>query len=174
MKKTILFAIIFSFLFAAAAFAQEIDLPSPVLTPDSTFYFLKTWKESIQTFFTFGAENKAKQFLHLAEVRLAEYQKMIEKGKTEIAEKTIEKYQNQLNRVLEKTEQVKEKEKDVGKLKEIISEKIIKHQEILNQVLKKAPEQTQKGIKNTFEIFEKEFEINLQSTSKENKEIEEV
>ena len=185
MKKTSLFIVLLFFLivgFNVSVSAQDsslpavsgVELPAPGITPDNPLYFLKIWKESIQTFFTFGAENKAKQFLHLAEVRLAEYQKMIEKGKTEIAEKTIEKYQNQLNRVLEKTEQVKEKEKDVGKLKEIISEKIIKHQEILNQVLKKAPEQTQKGIKNTFELFEKEFEINLQSTSKENKEIEEV
>ena len=158
MKKTILFAIIFSFLFAAAAFAQEIDLPSPVLTPDSNFYFLKSWKESIQTFFTFGAENKAKQFLHLAEARLAEYRKMVEKGKMEIAEKTIQKYEKQLNRALEKTEEAKEKGKNVTALKEEISEKILRHQEVLLEVLEKVPVEARKGIKNAIENSQKGVE----------------
>src|SRR3990167_6075969 len=76
------------------------------------------------------AEIKSKQFFHLAEVRLAEYQKMIEKDKTEIARNTLEKYEQQLNHALEKTEEAKEKGKDVEKLKEVISEKIIKHLEV--------------------------------------------
>lgn len=132
------------------ASAQE-NLTNPGILPDSPFYFLKTWKESIQTFFTFGAENKAKQHLHLAEVRLAEYQKMIEEGKTEIAAKTIEKYEKQLNHALEKAEEAKEKGKDAAKLKEEVSEKILKHQEVLNNVLDKVPEEAQKGIEKAIE-----------------------
>ena len=93
------------------ALAQEVELPSPGLTPDSPFYFLKSWEEKIQLFFTFGAENKAKQYLHLSEVRLAEYKKMIEKGKTEIAEKTLDKYQKQLDRALGKSRKSKRKRK---------------------------------------------------------------
>ncbi|MFH0803726.1 MAG: DUF5667 domain-containing protein, partial [Candidatus Tagabacteria bacterium] len=85
MKKMFFSLIILSFLVFGFNVLAEENLPDPGTLPDSNFYFLKSWKESVQTFFTFGAENKAKQFLHLAEVRLAEYQKMIEKEKTEIA-----------------------------------------------------------------------------------------
>ena len=76
MKKIIFSLIVLSFLIGGlSVLAQDNDLPSSGLTPDSPFYFFKSWKESIQTLFTFGEENKAKQFLHLSEVRLAEYQK---------------------------------------------------------------------------------------------------
>ena len=170
MRKIVLSLIIFSFLFAAAAFAQEIDLPSPVLTPDSNFYFLKSWKESIQTFFTFGAENKAKQFLHLAEARLAEYRKMVEKGKMEIAEKTLEKYEKQLSRALEKAEKVKEGGKDAEKLKEEISEKILKHQEVLEGVLEKVSEEARKRIENAIESSRKGLEKVIEAVTGENRE----
>ncbi len=179
MRKIIFSLIILSFLIAGCkAMAEEpdllavsgVELPDPGILPDSNFYFLKTWKESIQIFFTFGAENKVKQFLHLAEVRLAEYQKMIEKGKTEIAQKTLDKYEKQLNHALAKAEEAKEKGKDVEKLKEAISEKIIKHQEVLIEVLNKVPEEAKKGIENAIEMSQKGFENAIQAVSGEKKE----
>ncbi len=153
MRKITLLIILFAlFSFCVGVLAQDNQLPDPGLTPDSPFYFLKSWKESIQTFFTFGAENKAKQFLHLAEVRLAEYQKMIEKGKTEIAQRTLEKYEKQLNHALEKADQAKETGKDVTKLKEEIGEKILKHKEILEGVLEKVPETGKERIEKGLQI----------------------
>ena len=145
--------------------AQNNDLPSPGLTPDSPFYFLKSWKESIQTFFTFGAENKAKQFLHLAEVRLAEYQKMIEKGKTEIAEKTLEKYEKQLNHALEKAEEAKEGGKDVEELAALIAEKTLKHQEVLVEIFDKVPEQAKTAIQKAIEASKKDSEEAVKAVS---------
>ena len=157
------------FPWGASVLAQE-NLPDPGTLPDSAFYFLKSWKESIQTFFTFGAENKAKQFLHLAEVRLAEYQKMIEKGKTEIAKKTLDKYEKQLNNALTKAEEAKEKGKDVEKLATSISEATLRHQEVLIEVLNKVPEEAQKGIENAIEMSQKGFENAIQAVSGEKKE----
>ncbi|MFA5878241.1 MAG: DUF5667 domain-containing protein [Candidatus Staskawiczbacteria bacterium] len=90
-------------------YAQTSGTTAAGMTPDSSFYFLKTWKESIQTFFTFGAENKAKQFMHLADVRLAEYEKMLEKGKATIAQRVLDKYNAQLNRAVTKIEEIKAK-----------------------------------------------------------------
>ena len=163
--------ILLSFLtFGFMALAQESDLPLPGLTPDSPFYFLKAWKESIQMFFTFGEENKARQFLHLSEVRLAEYKKMIEKGKTEIAQKILEKYEEKLGHALEKADQAQEKGKDVEKLKEAISEKILKHQEVLEGVLEKVPEEAKKGIENAIEMSSKGFENAIQAVSGEKRE----
>ncbi|MDO8452248.1 MAG: DUF5667 domain-containing protein [bacterium] len=163
MKKTIFsLIIVLPFLIVgSSALAQSNDLPDPGLTPDSNFYFLKIWKESIQTFFTFGEENKARQLLRLSEVRLAEYKKMIEKGKTEIAQKALDKYEKQFNRALEKADQTQEKGKNVEKLKEAISEKILKHQEVLKNILEKAPEQAKQGIEKAIEASQKGFEEKL-------------
>lgn len=145
MKKIFFSILILSFLTVGmGVLAQSNELPSAGVTPDSSFYFLKTCKESIQTFFTFGAENKAKQFLHLSEVRLAEYQKMIEKEKMEIAEKTLEKYEKQLDQALKKTKE-----------KAAINEKILEHQKILENILEKAPENAKPEIEKAIETSRK-------------------
>jgi hypothetical protein len=171
MKKTFLFIVLLSFLIVGLnvpVLAQDsslpavsgVGLPAPGITPDNPLYFLKTWKESIQTFFTFGVENKAKQFLHLAEVRLAEYQKMIEilrqaqdekasqqilNKKTEIAQKTLDKYERQLNQAVEKAQEVQKKE-GLDDAMDVIQERKIKHQGILTEVLTKAPEEAKQEI----------------------------
>ncbi len=153
-KKFLIAMTIVSFLFANSANAAILP-SSDMIAPDSPFYFLQTWKESIQTFFTFGLENKAKQYLHLAEVRLDEYQKMIEKGKTEIAERTLEKYEKQLNNALQKTEELKSKGKDITDLSQKIEETATKHLEVLQTNLQKVPEQAKKGIENAIENSQK-------------------
>lgn len=167
MKKIIIPILIF--LFAFSALAETTDLPDSGLTPDSPFYFLKVWKESIQTFFTFGEENKAKQYLHLAEVRLAEYQKMMEKGKTEIAQRTLEKYEKQLNRALDKLNQAKEKGKNVDKVLETVSQAILKHQDVLLRVYEKVSEQAKKGIENALEKSLEGYENAIKAISQEKK-----
>lgn len=169
MKKILFLFIVSTFLFCSYEVLAEENLPDPGILPDSNFYFLKSWKESIQTFFTFGAENKAKQFLHLSEVRLAEYQKMVEKGKIKIAEKIIQKYEKQLNLALKKTDEAENKGKDAEKLKEEISEKILKHQEVLERVLEKVPEQARSGIENAIEMSQKGFENAIQVVTGEKK-----
>src|SRR3989338_9902144 len=120
---------------AAVALAQNTGSASAGITPDSPLYIFKTLKENIQTFFTFGAENKAKQFLRLADVRMAEYQKMLEKGKTEIAQKTLDKYEKQLSRSVSKMEELKNKGKDVKDISERVADTTAKHIEILERNL---------------------------------------
>ena len=44
------------FLFAPTVFAQSGVLPGPGITPDSPFYFLDRWGESLGRFFAFGEE----------------------------------------------------------------------------------------------------------------------
>lgn len=146
-----IFIPILIFLFAFSTLAQADNLPDAGLTLDSPFYFLKAWKETIQTFFTFGEENKAKQYLHLADVRLAEYQKMVEKGKTEIAQKTLDKYEKQLNRALDKAKELQEKGKDVKDLSQKLEQTISKHLEVLQKNLQKVPEAAKKGIEKAIE-----------------------
>jgi membrane-bound inhibitor of C-type lysozyme len=168
MRKIIYSLILLTLLFGAiSALAQDNNLPSPGILPDSPFYFLKAWKETIQNFFTFGAENKAKQFLHLADVRLAEYQKMIEKGKTEIAQKTLDKYEKQLNHALQKIEELKNKGEDATSISQKAEDTINKHIEVLQGNLQKAPEAAQKGLQNAIENSSKVLEKAGGKTKKE-------
>ncbi len=166
MKKLIISLLVISFLSigvgvlaqeatedatTSTATAAETTQISPGITPDSPFYFLKTWKEKIQTFFTLGAENKAKQFLHLSDVRLAEYQKMVEKGKTEIAQKTLDKYEKQLNNAVQKVQELKDKGKDTKDFTEQIKTTTSKNLQVLQQNLQKVPESAKKGIERAIE-----------------------
>jgi len=152
MKKLVLFLLMLFFCFGAlSALAQDEGAINPGITPDSPFYFLKVWREKIQTFFTFGAENKAKQYFHLADVRLAEYKKMVEKGKEEIAQRTLEKYQKQLDRALNKIEQLQQNKTDIKDVSQKAEESVAKHIEILQTNLEKAPESAKKRIENAIE-----------------------
>ncbi len=156
-KKFLIALAFFSFIFANsanAAFFSGKDL----ITPDSSLSFLQTWKESIQTFFTFGLENKAKQYLHLADVRLNEYKNMIEQGKTDIAGKVLEKYQKQLNNALEKAKEMQDQGKDIKDLSQKIEGTVTKHLEVLQNNLQKVPEQARQGIENAIESSQEQLE----------------
>ncbi|MDO8558413.1 MAG: DUF5667 domain-containing protein [bacterium] len=168
MKYTISL-IALSLLFSGLVFAKAEGLPDSGITPDSHFYFLKTWKENIQTFFTFGAENKAKQYLHLADVRMAEYQKLIEKEKTDIAEKTLEKYKNQLQQALDKISEIKKSGKNETDLSTRFEQAITKHLQVLQVILLKVPEPAKLGIQNAINASQKvieERDASTQDTSK--------
>ncbi|HDY72664.1 MAG TPA: hypothetical protein ENH90_00655 [bacterium] len=194
MKKIVLITIL-SFLllsFGMQVFAQDAELPSPGLLPDNVFYFLKTWKEQIQLFFTFDAEKKAEQYIHLADVRLAEYQKMIEKGKEEIAQRVLAKYEKQLGHALSKAKELQNKGKDNQDLFQKIEDTTVKHISVLEKNMANVSENAKKGLEKAlesskkvaqekavqnFEVFEAkcieaggapevcvEFKVNLQSS----------
>ena len=139
--------------------------------PDSSFYFLKSWKEQIQLFFTFDMEKKAEQYLHLADVRLAEYQKMIEKGKQAIAEKTLTKYENQLTRALEKAEELKTKSNEkANNVRAKIEEVSTKHVRILQENFAKASEGAKQGLERALEASRKGIEKIQEKDKSENEE----
>ena len=156
--KYIVSLVALSVLFSGLAFAKTEGLPDLGLTPDSPFYFFKTWQENIQTFFAFGAENKARQYLHLADVRLAEYQKLIEEEKMDIAQKTLDKYESQLQRALDKISEIKEAGKDVTALSATVEESITKHLQVLRYVLSRVPEAARSAIQKAIEASSKVIE----------------
>lgn len=157
MKKIVLITILLFLLlsFGIQVFAQDTELPSPGLLPDNIFYFLKTWKEQIQLFFTFDAEKKAEQYLHLADVRLAEYQKMIEKGKEKIAQRVLAKYEKQLGHALSKAQELRNKGKDNQGLLKKIEDTTGKHISILEKNMENASENAKKGFEKALESSKK-------------------
>jgi len=150
MKKIVLITIL-SFLlfsFGIQVFAQDTELPSPGLLPDSPFYFLEIIAEGIGTFFTFGDLKKAERYAALAAERLAETQAMVEKGKPEFVEKTLERYENQLNNSIARAERAQVKGQNTEQVMAKVGKATSIHLEVLAQVYEKVPEQAKPAIEN--------------------------
>jgi len=141
--------------------AQETELPDPGLTPDSPFYFLETIVEAVGTFFTFGDLKKAERYTVLATERLAEAQAVVEKGKPELVEKTMERYENQLNKSIARAEKAMAKDKSAEKATEFVA-KIGKttytHLDVLAEVYEKVPEEAKPAIENAMKASVKRHE----------------
>lgn len=162
VRKIISLLVIASFLIGSASALAQTTTQGTIkvgIDPDSVFYFLENWKEQIQLFFTFNLEKKAEQYLKLSEERLAEYQRMLDKGKDEIAAKVLAKYEDQLGRALEKAKQLENKNEDSIKEKgRAIIDSIFKHVEVLQNNLEKASEEAKRGLENALEAAKKSLE----------------
>ena len=148
MKKIILPIVILSLLFGGAVFAQETELPDPGLTPDSPFYFLERIAESIGTFFTFGDLKKAERHAALAAERLAEAQAIAGKGKPELTEKTLARYEMQLQNSIARAEKAQTKGQNTEEVMTRVAQATSKHLEVLAEVYEKVPEQAKPAIEN--------------------------
>ena len=84
MKKTFIvaiFALVSLFAFTggtALAQKEQVTLPSPGLTPESSFYFLDRFGETLRQFFTLKPEAKARLQIEFAGERIAEIKLMVE------------------------------------------------------------------------------------------------
>ena len=163
MFKKIFVSILAIFLFAGAVQAQDTELPDPGMLPNSPFYFLKTWTENVGTFFTFNEEAKAERMLHLSERRLAEAKALSEQGETELAEKTIGRYEEQLNSALEKARSARGEGKEMEDLFIRVSEATYKHQDVLMDVYDKVPEQAKENIQRAMDESMRGHEEALES-----------
>jgi len=149
MKKKlaiILVVSLFVMVFAPVALAQDESV-EPGITPDSPFYFLKEWIEEIQVMFTFRAENKVELLNRFAEKRLAEAQKMIEKGKTDLAEKCLSRYEKHLNKTQDIIEKLGDEEVCMK-----VAEATSKHERILSELLGKVPNTAKESIGRAIEV----------------------
>ena len=165
MKTKILPLIILSILFTGTVFAQEADLPDAGLLPDSPFYFLERIAEATRTFFTFGDIKKAERHALLAAERLAEAQAVAEKDKPELVEKTLARYEMQLEKALSRIEKAKNEGKNTKEVANIISEATQKHITVLEKVLEKVPEQAKPTIEQAITVSSRGSERALEAVS---------
>jgi hypothetical protein len=170
IKKLLLVPLLSIFLFAGAVQAQTNDLPEPGLLPDSPFYFVKSWSEGVGTFFTFGDVAKAKRFLNLSEKRLAEAVALVAKGKPEVAEGVMGKYQEHLNRALTKAEEAKTKGLDTDEVLAKVAEATLKHQAVLANVYEKVPAQAKSAIERAMQAGMRGYEEALKAVSGQKRE----
>lgn len=170
LKKLLFVSFLVIFLFAGAVQAQTNDLPEAGMLPDSPFYFLKSWPEGIGTFFTFGDVAKAERFLNLSEKRLAEANALVAKGKPEVAEKAVGRYQEQLNRALAKAEEAKAKGLDTDEVLAKVSEATLKHQTVLADVYERVPRQAKSAIERAMQAGMRGHEEALKAVSGQKRE----
>jgi|GEM_PF-4302734 len=119
----------------------------PGILPDSPWYFLKQWGEGIHMFVTFNDSKKAELEYTYTLRRYAEVQKLIKKGKTDIAEKQVTKAEQKTKRLqqrIEKAVQVGSTNKDelISKLESLQA----RHQDLMMSVYNKVPAQAQDSI----------------------------
>jgi len=163
--RRLLFVIVILVLFLFFAFNAKAsildELPGPEIMPDSPFYFLKVWYEKIVTFLSFGDARKAERYSKLAERRLQEAEKMVEKGEDKLTEKLLEEYEKFVNKAFKRAEKLtreaEEKAKEELKEKanqvlEKVSESTFKNQKVLLKIYKLVPDEAKEAIEGVIEI----------------------
>ena len=154
MRKIFLFvASIFLLTFLGTGIlAQETKLSDPGLTPDSPFYFLETIAEEIVTFFTFGNLKKAERHTALAAERVVEAEAMVKKEKPKLVERTLKRYEDQLEKALFRAEKAGTEGKNIEEVTKTIVEDTYKHLIVLNEVLEKVPEEAKPAIERAMTV----------------------
>lgn len=135
--------------------AQDLEIAEPKLLPDSPFYFVKNfWRETI-TFFTLNKVRKAELRLRFANERLIEAKKLAEKtGQDEIFQKTLEKYQQEMEKIKNRVKNFKEKAQDNPKIDSFLDKLIdrtMKHQRLMDRLEKQLSDKPEilEQIRNT-------------------------
>jgi len=122
------------------------------LLPDSFFYPVKTWWEEVQLFFTLSDEKKADLELKFANRRLLELKKLCdEKDNCNLAEKLAPKFQNRIERSIQKLEKASDNGKEVNEIIEKLKENQEKQQAVLESVYEKVPDQAKEHILEAME-----------------------
>lgn len=175
MKKITLFLVIISFFFGFSAFAaetinttaQELDVASPTVLPNSPFYFLKEMGRNIQTIFTFDPIKKAEIRLKFANEKLVEAEKISETSDTAATNNSLNNYQKEIEKLKQYVEVLKKDNPNNTKLLEKMTENNLNHQQILDKIAEnkietrqKVDEVKEKTLNNltsgTFELANKE------------------
>lgn len=155
MKKFITVALVTILIFTVvgAVRAQEnVELPSPGITPDSPFYFLDTLGERIGLLFARSAEAKARKALAIAEEKLAETEAMVDEGKDKAAEIAINRYGETISEAARALAQAAQTGEGFDEaLKSLIAKATSIHLGVLSRVYEKVPEKAQEVIQRAME-----------------------
>lgn len=138
MKKLIATAICLLMVMTPLAAAQEIssELPNVVIIPGNLFYGFKRFGENIKLYFIFDDAKKAEYRYRLAELRLAEANKLSDGGKDDLAEQILSEYQNELNLTDEDIKKAIALGKNITALIDLINDKNYYHIIVLKKVHK--------------------------------------
>ncbi len=135
--------------------AEDLEISEPRLLPDSPFYFLKTWRRGIRSFFTFGRVNKANLKLRYASEKLLETRKLAEKIKDpEIIKRAAENYDKEIGQIKAAADKIRETATEnpkVGKFLDKFTKYQVLHQKVLEKLEEQVPAEAQERIRETRE-----------------------
>lgn len=155
------------FALAGSVGAQFDWLPGAGINPDSKFYFLDKWGESVGMFFAFSAEKKSEKSLKYAEEKLAEAEEMAEAGKNEAYEKALQNYEKHMNQNQERMREMEQKGEKMAQISEKVANATSKHFEVLRGVSEKVPEQAKGALNKALEASGKGHKQALEVLAKE-------
>lgn len=137
----------------------QAEIDDPGVLPDSPLYFVKRFSEVIHDWLTFDDGKKAELQYAFALRRASEIQKLIEKGKDDVAQKQIAKYEEHLEKFNERINKLADKKPD--KADELLNkfEQIqVRQQAVLADVYEDAPAEAKAGILNAIDNSSKGME----------------
>lgn len=141
--------------------AQDLGVSEPNLLPDSKFYFLKKWGDSLRMALTFGQEKKAELSLKIASEKLIEAQKLTEKtNNPQILEKATELYNQKMAQIQERIANFKKtatSSEAVNKFLDKYAKQQILHSQILEKLEGKVPSSTMEKIEQARERHLEQF-----------------
>lgn len=114
------------------------------IKPDSKIYFIDKAFEKLSLKLTSSEEKKIKKMIKYANERYAETYEMNEDGKTNLVEKTIEEYSNNIVDISNRISKLSVKDKDIAKLEDNLDNLIV----ATDDFIEKIPEDIQKEVNN--------------------------
>ncbi|MFA5714964.1 MAG: DUF333 domain-containing protein [Candidatus Paceibacterota bacterium] len=152
MKKVIFFLVALSLFFSFSAFAgevtattaQNLNVASPTVLPNSPFYFLKEMGRNIQTILTFDPIKKAELRLKFANEKLVEAEKVSESNNTTATNNALDNYKKEIDKLNQYVEVLKKDNPNNEKLLEKMTENNFNHQQVLEKIAENRTEVKQK------------------------------
>lgn len=162
----LLAAIFFTANINLKVFAEEIaSLKEQAgITPDSILYPIDKALDDLKISIATTEEKKVEAMTEVAQERLGESQVLIEKGKEEAANTSIEEYQQKINEAAEvveninnttnttNEEQEEKQNKDVNEIGSIVLNRQEKAIEVLKEIQKKVGEESKESISKVIEM----------------------
>ena len=144
---------------------EEIEAASDLgILPDSPFYFLKRFLESLQLALTFNSETKAEKLMELAELRLSELAALPDEKQAEFVSTLTEAFEE----AMEEAEELLEEELEEEPEKELEEDvQVNDYQDKLKGVLETFEDAKEEKEEILAEISELQDELNELSASNE-------
>lgn len=136
------------------ASAENTSLPKPGILPGNLFYGLDSLIEKVQVGLTFNPLMKADLLDKIAGERLAESKALVQNDKLEIGQKTLNKYQDTVNQMLEIVSKEILKGTDVTETINKIYNSSQNHNTVLEEIYASLPVEQADAIQKNLDAIE--------------------
>lgn len=157
---------------------KDLGVAEPIILPTNPLYFFKNIGRGMRLLFTFDQTKKAELELIFTDEKLAELGKIIEEKPNDkgARERALQNYIDAHNRLRQRLESLRGKNKNVDVLLEKLAERVVKHEEIFEELeeeefeedeLAPARKKIKESIDEALELDEKKFKEKLKEKLKE-------